>query len=71
MIVSLLYIFCDGFKGCEVAMARDIVAEEPTFLDNVGQISIETHGTRSWVNTTEELYYFALCSHCWKMLVLS
>lgn len=47
-------------EGCEVAMARDILAEDPTFLDHVGQISIETHATRTWVNTTEELYYYAL-----------
>ena len=47
-------------EGCEVALARDILAEDPDFLRNVGQISIETHGTRTWVNSTEELYYFAL-----------
>lgn len=47
-------------EGCEVAMARDILVEDPQFLDRVGQISIETHGTRTWVNSTEELYYFAL-----------
>jgi hypothetical protein len=47
-------------EGCELALARDVLAEDPTFLDRVGQISIETHGTRTWVNTTEELYYYAL-----------
>lgn len=47
-------------EGCEVSMARDILAEDPSFLDKVGQISIETHATRTWVNTKEELYYFAL-----------
>ncbi|KAL7449613.1 hypothetical protein ACHAWC_002295 [Mediolabrus comicus] len=47
-------------EGCEIAMARDILAEEPDFLDHVGQISIETHATRTWINTTEELYYYAL-----------
>eukprot|EP00980_Cylindrotheca_fusiformis_P005367 scaffold1142_cov66-Cylindrotheca_fusiformis.AAC.3 len=47
-------------EGCEVAMARDILAEDLTFLDHVGQISIETHATKTWVNSTEELYYYAL-----------
>jgi len=47
-------------EGCEVSMARDILAEDPSFLDKVGQISIETHATRTWVNSTEELYYYAL-----------
>ncbi|KAL7529976.1 hypothetical protein ACHAXR_003254 [Thalassiosira sp. AJA248-18] len=55
--IDIIKLDCEG---CEVAMARDILAEDPTFLDNVGQISIETHGTRTWVNTTEELYYYAL-----------
>lgn len=47
-------------EGCEIAIARDILTEDPDFLDHVGQISIETHATRTWINTTEELYYFAL-----------
>ena len=47
-------------EGCEVALARDILAEDPSFLEHVGQISIETHGNRNWVNSTEELYYWAL-----------
>lgn len=55
--VDVVKIDCEG---CEVSMARDILAEDPSFLDRVGQISIETHATRTWVNTTEELYYYAL-----------
>eukprot|EP00571_Detonula_confervacea_P001933 CAMPEP_0172318612 /NCGR_PEP_ID=MMETSP1058-20130122/35375_1 /TAXON_ID=83371 /ORGANISM="Detonula confervacea, Strain CCMP 353" /LENGTH=246 /DNA_ID=CAMNT_0013033487 /DNA_START=260 /DNA_END=997 /DNA_ORIENTATION=+ len=55
--VDIVKIDCEG---CEVSMARDILAEDPSFLDRVGQISIETHGTRTWVNSTEELYYYAL-----------
>ena len=47
-------------EGCEIALARDILKEDRNFLNHVGQISIETHATRTWVNTTEELYYFAL-----------
>lgn len=55
--IDILKIDCEG---CEIAMARDILLEDPSFLDRVGQISIETHGTKTWVNSTEEVYYYAL-----------
>jgi hypothetical protein len=47
-------------EGCEFALARDILREDPDYLKKVDQISIETHVTRTWLNTREELYYFAL-----------
>jgi hypothetical protein len=47
-------------EGCEIAFTRDILAEDPSFLSKVGQISIETHVTKAWINTTEQLYYFSL-----------
>lgn len=47
-------------EGCEFALARDILREDPDFLFHVDQISIETHVTRTWLNTNEELYYFGL-----------
>ena len=47
-------------EGCEVSLARDILAEDRNFLKSVKQISIETHGTRTWIDTDEELYYYAL-----------
>ena len=55
--ISIVKIDCEG---CELAIARDILTEDPSFLENVGQISIETHATKTWINTTEELYYYAL-----------
>jgi len=55
--VDVVKIDCEG---CEVALARDILADDPSFLDKIGQISVETHATKSWVNTDEELYYYAL-----------
>jgi len=55
--VDIVKIDCEG---CEVAMARDILTDDPSFLDKIGQISIETHATKSWVKTDEELYYYAL-----------
>lgn len=55
--VDIVKIDCEG---CEVAMARDILLEDPSFLEKIGQISIETHATKTWVETDEELYYYAL-----------
>ena len=36
------------------------IQREPDFLKHVDQISIETHVSRAWVNSTEDLYYFGL-----------
>jgi len=55
--VNIIKLDCEG---CEFALARDILREDPQFLHHVDQISIETHVTRTWLNTKEELYYFAL-----------
>jgi hypothetical protein len=55
--INILKLDCEG---CEYALARDILREDPDFLKHVDQISIETHVTRTWMNTQEELYYFAL-----------
>jgi hypothetical protein len=47
-------------EGCEISFSRDIIAEDPDFLKHVGQISIETHASRAWIDTHEALYYFGL-----------
>jgi hypothetical protein len=55
--VDIIKLDCEG---CEVALSRDILAEDASFLHHVDQLSIETHVTKTWINSTEEVYYFGL-----------
>jgi len=55
--VSIVKLDCEG---CEFALSRDMLREDPGYLKTVDQISIETHVSRTWLNSREELYYFAL-----------
>ena len=55
--IDILKLDCEG---CEMALARDILREDPLFLQSVGQISLETHVTKVWIKTREDLYYFGL-----------
>lgn len=55
--VNIIKMDCEG---CEFALARDILREDPTFLFHVDQISIETHVSKAWMTTREHFYYFAL-----------
>lgn len=55
--VDVLKLDCEG---CEFAFTRDVLAEDPKFLDRVGQLTIELHTSKAWMRTTEQLYYFAL-----------
>jgi hypothetical protein len=55
--VNIVKLDCEG---CEFALSRDILREDPTFLHRVDQLSIETHVTKTWLKTREDLYYFGL-----------
>jgi hypothetical protein len=47
-------------EGCEHALARDIITEDVNFLRKVDQLVIETHVNRAWINSTKDMYYFAM-----------
>mmetsp|Transcript_19960 Transcript_19960/g.23853 ORF Transcript_19960/g.23853 Transcript_19960/m.23853 type:complete len:344 (+) Transcript_19960:48-1079(+) len=55
--IAVLKIDCEG---CEMALSRDMLREDPSFLHHVDQISIETHVTKTWMTTREHVYYFGL-----------
>jgi len=55
--ITLLKMDCEG---CEMALSRDMLREDPSFLHHVDQISIETHVSKSWITTREQVYYFGL-----------
>ncbi|CAB9526172.1 expressed unknown protein [Seminavis robusta] len=47
-------------EGCEIAMMRDILVEDPTFFHKFGQVSVKKHAAEEFVKTEEDLYYFGL-----------
>jgi len=55
--VNIIKLYCEG---CEFSFARDILREDPTFLYDVDQLSIETHVSKAWMTTREHFYYFGL-----------
>jgi hypothetical protein len=55
--IDILKLDCEG---CEMALARDILVEDPGFLFTVDQISVETHVSKTWMDTNEHVYYFGL-----------
>jgi hypothetical protein len=55
--INIIKLDCEG---CEVAFARDILREDPSYLHHVDQLSIETHVTRTWLDSREHVYYFGL-----------
>ena len=55
--INVLKMDCEG---CEYALARDILMEDPSFLHKVDQFTFEAHLNSLWMNTTETLYYYAV-----------
>lgn len=55
--IDILKMDCEG---CEYALARDIVRDDPSFFDHVDQFVVEVHLAREWLNTTETLYYYGI-----------
>ena len=47
-------------EGCETAMIRDILVEDPTFFHKLGQVSVMKYASKELVQTEEDLYYFGL-----------
>jgi len=50
--IDVLKMDCEG---CEYALARDILAEDPKFFERVGQFAIELHVSRVWINSLEPI----------------
>ena len=46
--------------GCEIALMRDILVEDPSFFHHFGQISVKKHAAKAFVETEEDLYYFGI-----------
>lgn len=47
-------------QGCEIAMMRDILKEDPSFFHHIGQISVKKQTAKAFIDTEEDLYYFGL-----------
>eukprot|EP00775_Hariotina_reticulata_P000977 gene977-1305_t len=54
--VEVLKMDCEG---CEYSLARDILQEDPTFFDHIGQFAVEVHYSKLWMKGKEELYGMA------------
>lgn len=47
-------------EGCEYALARDIIKDDPTFFDHVDQFAVEIHLAKEWLKDKETLYYYGI-----------
>ena len=55
--IHILKMDCEG---CEYALARDILLEEPNFFHSVDQFTFEAHLNILWLNDVEQFYYYAM-----------
>ena len=47
-------------EGCEIALTRDVLTQDPSFFNRYDQISVKKHASKAFVDSEEELYYFGL-----------
>merc|ERR1712183_234640 len=55
--LNILKMDCEG---CEYALAKDIVKDDPTFFDHVDQFAVEIHLAKEWLKDKETLYYYGI-----------
>lgn len=47
-------------EGCEIALTRDVLTQDPSFFHRFNQVSTKKHASKAFVESDEELYYFGL-----------
>ena len=55
--VNVLKMDCEG---CEYALARDILREDPRFLHSIDQLAIEIHVSRKWLKSEEHAHHLGM-----------
>lgn len=47
-------------EGCEYALPRDVLREDPAFFQGIDQLAIEVHVSRQWLDNDKTLYYLGV-----------
>jgi hypothetical protein len=50
-------------EGCEYAVARDVVLQDPTFFERVDQVALEVHVGRKWMKDERHLEAYGHLLH--------
>jgi hypothetical protein len=58
--LSYVHVLKMDCEGCEYALPRDVLLEDITLFHRIGQISLEVHVSKIWIDNDETLYYFGL-----------